>query len=103
MKITFWVYAPSFEDEHGSSGAFAGFCGNKNVHGICACHYDCIAIDVVELNTWNEARRHANYLANHCPDDGITDPDDPLEQSVITEAEGSVLSSADSGGGGEAA
>jgi hypothetical protein len=49
-----------------------------------------MAIDVVEMKTWNEARRHANYLANHRPDDGITDPDDPLEQPTTAEAEEKV-------------
>ena len=79
-KITFWAYAPSFEDEHESSGRFAGFCGNKNEHGVCVCHHDCIAIDVVEMTMWNEARRHANYLADFRPEDSVTDPDEPLDQ-----------------------
>lgn len=78
MKVTFWAYAPSYEVEHESSGMFAGFCGNKDANGVCICHSDCVAIDVVEMTTWNEARRHANYLAGFGPKDSVIDPDEPL-------------------------
>ena len=79
MKVTFWAYAPSHEDEHESSGLFAGFCGNADAHGVCVCHEDCVAIDVVEMATWNEAKRHGNYLGDFGPEDGVTDPDEPLK------------------------
>jgi hypothetical protein len=81
VKVTFWAYAASHEDEHQSSGMFAGFCGNANTHGVCVCHADCVAIDVVEMTTWNEARRHGNYLGDFGPEDGVTDPDEPLVDS----------------------
>ena len=81
MKVTFWAYAPSHEAEHESSGRFAGFCGNADAHGVCVCHVDCIAIDVVEMATWNEARRHGNYLGDFGPEDGVTDPDEPLQRA----------------------
>ncbi len=73
MKMAFWAYGA---DSDGPPGSYAGFCAFGQTVGF----EDCVVIDVVEMKTWNEARRHGNFLGDFRPEDSVTAQDEPLVQ-----------------------
>jgi hypothetical protein len=80
MKIAFFAYV---DPEEGAVGRFAGF-GQHNEEGVYPSHPGCVVIDVMECETWNEARRHGNFLGDFEPDDGTHDPDFALDKEHIS-------------------
>lgn len=74
MKIAFFAY---MDPEEGPPGRYAGT-SRWRADGVYVGHPGCVVIDVADFRRVVDVKRHANYLADFGPDDGIMEGDELL-------------------------